>query len=61
MTAMSYDYTVFAGKDVKAERIKLVTQLIAQNKDLLSGSQPLFRGLDPAAHVHRHRVPLRRR
>jgi TRAP transporter TAXI family solute receptor len=47
MTVMSYDYTVFAGKDVKAERIKLVTQLIAQNKDLLSGSQPLFKRLDP--------------
>jgi TRAP transporter TAXI family solute receptor len=44
---MFYDYTVFANADVKADRVKTVTRLIAENKDMLAAGQPNFRGLDP--------------
>jgi TRAP transporter TAXI family solute receptor len=42
---MAYDYTVFANADVPAERIKTITRLIAENKDLLAGGHPLFKGM----------------
>ncbi|MCZ7660604.1 MAG: TAXI family TRAP transporter solute-binding subunit [Xanthobacteraceae bacterium] len=47
ITTMHYDYTIFAGADVPAERIKTITGLIAENKDLLGQSQPLFRQMKP--------------
>ena len=40
---MGYDYTIFANKDVKPERAKAITRLIAENKDALAQGQPLFR------------------
>jgi TRAP transporter TAXI family solute receptor len=46
-TAMFYDYTVFANADVPADRVKTVTRLIAENKDMLAAGQPNFRALDP--------------
>jgi TRAP transporter TAXI family solute receptor len=47
MVTMFYDYTVFANADLPAERVKTITQLIAENKDKLAQGQPSFRGLDP--------------
>jgi TRAP transporter TAXI family solute receptor len=46
MHLMGYDYTVFANKDVPAERAKTVTRLIAENKDALAQGQPLFRQME---------------
>jgi TRAP transporter TAXI family solute receptor len=46
-TAMFYDYTFFANADVKADRVKQITKLIAENKTALAAGQPNFRGLDP--------------
>lgn len=46
IVTMFYDYTVFASADVPAERVKTVTRIIAENKDLLSQSQPLFRDMN---------------
>jgi uncharacterized protein len=46
MHLMGYDYTVFANKDVPAERAKTVTRLIAENKDGLAQGQPLFRQME---------------
>jgi TRAP-type uncharacterized transport system substrate-binding protein len=43
---MGYDYTVFANKDVPAERAKTITRLIAENKDALAQGQPLFRQME---------------
>lgn len=40
---MTYDYTVFAGADVPAERVKTITRLIAENRDALVPGQPLFK------------------
>ena len=45
-TAMFYDYTIFANADVKADRIKQITKLIAENKAALAAGQPNFRGLE---------------
>jgi TRAP transporter TAXI family solute receptor len=45
-TAMFYDYTIFTNADVKADRVKTITKLIAENKDMLAQGQPNFRGLD---------------
>lgn len=42
---MHYDYTVFAGADVPAERVKAVVKAIAENKDALAQGLPLFRGM----------------
>jgi uncharacterized protein len=46
MYLMGYDYTVFANKDVPAERAKTVTRLIAENKDGLAQGQPLFKQME---------------
>jgi len=46
MYLMGYDYTVFANKDVKPERAKMITRLIAENKDALAQGQPLFRQME---------------
>ncbi len=48
MDVMFYDYTIFAHKDVPAERIKTITRLIAENKSVLAPLQPSFAGLEPA-------------
>jgi TRAP transporter TAXI family solute receptor len=45
-TAMFYDYTIFANADVKADRVKQITKLIAENKAALAAGQPNFRGLE---------------
>jgi TRAP transporter TAXI family solute receptor len=46
MHLMGYDYTVFANKDVKPERAKTITRLIAENRDALAQGQPLFRQME---------------
>jgi TRAP transporter TAXI family solute receptor len=46
MFLMGYDYTVFANKDVKPERAKTITRLIAENRDALAQGQPLFRQME---------------
>jgi TRAP transporter TAXI family solute receptor len=46
MFLMGYDYTVFANKDVKPERAKMITRLIAENRDALAQGQPLFRQME---------------
>ncbi len=43
ITTMAYDYTLFANADLPAARIKQITQLVAENKDMLATGQPLFR------------------
>jgi len=43
---MFYAYTVFTNADLPAARVKEITRLIAENKDSLAQSQPLFRGMD---------------
>ena len=43
---MSYDYAVFAYKDLKPERAKTIVRLIAENKDALAQGQPLFRQME---------------
>lgn len=45
---MQYDYTVFAGAKVSADRIKKITEIIATHKKELGESHPLFKSLDPA-------------
>lgn len=45
MNTMYYDYTIFASADVPAERVKQVLQVIADSKDAMSQTQPLFKGL----------------
>lgn len=42
-----YDYIAFANKDVPAERIKTLTKVIAEQKDALAKSLPLFRRFNP--------------
>jgi TRAP-type uncharacterized transport system substrate-binding protein len=47
MPVMHYDYTVFANADVPADKIKRLTQLIAEHQSELASLQPSFRGLKP--------------
>ncbi len=42
-----YDYVAFANKDVPAERIKTITKVIAEQKDAMAQSLPLFRRFNP--------------
>lgn len=42
-----YDYVAFANKDVPAERVKTITRVIAEQKDAMAQSLPLFRRFDP--------------
>lgn len=48
MTTLFYDYTVFANADLPAERVKRITQLLAENKSVLVQGHPSFGDLDPA-------------
>jgi TRAP transporter TAXI family solute receptor len=43
----NYDYVAFANKDVPAERVKTITRVIAEQRDALAQSLPLFRQLKP--------------
>jgi uncharacterized protein len=40
-----YDYVAFANKDVPAERIKTITRVIAEQRDTMANTLPLFRQL----------------
>ena len=40
-----YDYVVFANKDVPTARVKTITQVIAEQRDSMAKSLPLFRRL----------------
>jgi TRAP transporter TAXI family solute receptor len=42
-----YDYIAFANKDVPVERIKALTKVIAEQKDAMAQSLPLFRRFKP--------------
>jgi TRAP transporter TAXI family solute receptor len=42
-----YDYVAFANKDVPADRVKTITQVIAEQRDAMAQSLPLFRQLKP--------------
>jgi TRAP-type uncharacterized transport system substrate-binding protein len=57
MYTMYYDYTVFGGADVPADRIKTITRIIVENKAGLAAGQPLFRDLDPARAYNDIKVP----
>ncbi len=46
MTTMFYDYTIFANADVPADKVKKVLQVIADSKDAMAQTQPLFNGLE---------------
>ncbi len=42
-----YDYVAFANKDVPAARVKTITQVIAEQRDTMAKTLPLFRRLQP--------------
>jgi TRAP transporter TAXI family solute receptor len=42
-----YDYVAFANKDVPAERVKTITRVIAEQRDAMAQTLPLFRQLKP--------------
>lgn len=42
-----YDYVAFANKDVPAERVKTIAKVIAEQKDAMAQSLPLFRRFNP--------------
>ncbi len=42
-----YDYVAFANKDVPAERVKTITRVLAEQRDAMAQSLPLFRQLKP--------------
>jgi TRAP transporter TAXI family solute receptor len=44
-----YDYVAFANKDVPVERIKTITRVLAEQRDAMAQSLPLFRQLKPEA------------
>jgi TRAP transporter TAXI family solute receptor len=43
-----YDYVAFANKDVPVARVKAITRVIAEQRDAMAKSLPLFRRLQPA-------------
>jgi TRAP transporter TAXI family solute receptor len=45
---MQYDYTVFASTKVPADKIKKITDILANHKEALGNAHPLFKGMDPA-------------
>jgi len=46
MTTMFYDYTIFAGADVPADKVKKVLQIMVDHKDAMAQTQPLFKGME---------------
>jgi uncharacterized protein len=42
-----YDYVAFANKDVPDERVKTITRILAEQRDAMAQSLPLFRQLKP--------------
>jgi len=57
INTMIYDYTIFASTNAKPERIKQITQIVAENKDALAQGQPLFRQFDQARMFSDIEVP----
>ena len=45
---MHYDYTLFANADVPADKIKAITAVIAEQKELLAATFPGFKAMQPA-------------
>jgi TRAP transporter TAXI family solute receptor len=43
----AYDYVAFANKDVPAERVKTITRVLAEQRDAMAQSLPLFKDLKP--------------
>jgi TRAP transporter TAXI family solute receptor len=58
IVTLFYDYTVFANADLPAERVKKITQLIAENKDTLKQGHPSFGDLNPARMFTQIDVPF---
>lgn len=58
MYTMLYDYAVFAGAQVPADRIKRITGLIAENRDALAQGQPLFRDMTTERLFNNFNVPF---
>jgi TRAP transporter TAXI family solute receptor len=54
---MHYDYTIFGNADVPPEKIKSIVRIIAENKDSLGQSQPLFKQLKPEQMYNNIDVP----
>jgi uncharacterized protein len=58
MDTMFYDYAVFAGADVPADRVKQITAIIAENKDALAQGQPLFKDMTKERLFTNFNVPF---
>ena len=58
MYTMLYDYAVFAGADVPADRVKKITALIAENKGALAQGQPLFKEMTTERLYNNFDVPF---
>jgi len=58
MYTMFYDYAVFAGADVPADRVKKITAVIAENKDALATGQPLFKDMTQERLYNNFDVPF---
>jgi TRAP transporter TAXI family solute receptor len=42
-----YDYVAFANKDMPAERVKTITRVLLEQRDVMAQTLPLFRQLNP--------------
>ncbi len=56
-TFMHFDYTIMANADLPAARVKSIVQIIADNKEALSQTLPLFRDFNPQRMHHKVNVP----
>jgi TRAP transporter TAXI family solute receptor len=54
---MQYDYTVFASTKVPADKIKNITDILANHKEALGNAHPLFKGMEPARIFTNIEVP----
>jgi len=54
---MHFDYTIMANADLAAARVKSILQILADNKEALTQTLPLFRDFNPQRMYHRLKVP----
>jgi uncharacterized protein len=54
---MHFDYTMMANADLPPARVKTVVQILADNKEALSQTLPLFRDFNPQRMYHKVNVP----
>jgi len=57
ISTMFYDYTIFASKNLSADRVKTVIKIIAENKDALGQGHPLFRSMKQERFYNDIKVP----